>query len=94
MQMFGLDLTEDEAGLIEALREVTFGEVYGVRLTNSGTLKPRRINAAERAMILEMRNGMNEVSVLHVHDGQPAFAEVEETINGFRCRKKVRFAIE
>ena len=93
MQTFAVELTEDEAQLIEALREVAFGEVYGVCLTEGPVGRLRRLSSAERALILEMRDGTKDISVLHVHEGQPTYAEVDEKIKGFRCRKKIRFPI-
>ena len=91
MQTFAVELSESEAGLIETLREVAFGEMYGVRIANEPAHIPSRISAAERALVLEIRDGLEDISVLHVHEGQPAYAEIDEKIAGFRCRKKIKF---
>ncbi len=94
MQRFAVDLSEEEAGLIETMREVAFGEMYGVRITPGTARVPSRISAAERSLILEIRDGLEDISILHVHEGQPAYAEVDEKIAGFRCRKKIKFPAE
>ena len=91
MQTFPMALSEDEARLIEAVQAVRFGEVYGVKIEPGPVGRLRRLSSAERALVLEMRDGLREISVLHVHEGQPVYAEVDEKVGGFRCRKKVRF---
>ena len=94
MQTFSMELTKEEAGLIETLRVVVYGEIYGVKLPSGSARIPQRLSSAERALILEMRDGMSNISVLHVHEGQPVYAEVDEKIAGFRCRKKIKFPAE
>ena len=94
VQTFPVALSEEEAGLIATLREVAFGEMYGVRIAPGPAQIASRVSAAERALILEIRDGLEDISVLHVHEGQPAYAEVDEKIAGFRCRKKIKFPAE
>lgn len=81
-----------EADLIEAIRKVQFGELYGVEIDqNEGRWVEHEIAPAIRDLLLYLRSGVQSIDILTVHHGQPIQAETDCVLWGFRCRKKVRF---
>jgi len=92
MLQLNIDITQREKDLIEAIREVKFGEMYGVEIQSQSYFSEHVIlTPSQHDLIQAIRNGLQDISVLSIHNGDPAFAEVDEVINGFRCRKKIKF---
>ena len=91
MLSYSVDLTDEETNLIETIREVIHGEIYSVQISPGAKTNTYQLNDAERSLMIEIRNGMTDISVLHIHEGQPAYAEVDKKVNGLRCRLKVKF---
>ena len=77
MISFLLGLTDAETNLIEAIREVGHGEIYSIQISPGQQTRAYQLNEAEKSLVMEIRNGMSDISVLHIHDGLPAYAEVE-----------------
>ena len=91
MLTYALELAEAEARLVDALRDVAYGEIYGIQVEPGERNRLYRLSAAERSLIFEIRDGLTSISVLHIHDNQPVYAEVDEKIGGFHCRRKIKF---
>lgn len=87
-------ITLPEANLIDTIQFVKYGELYGVEIPDeSNLLMPfeRALSQAMIDLINQIRNGGQYIDVLTIHNGQPTCAEYDFKLNGFRCRKKVRF---
>ena len=85
-------VSSHEADLIDAIREVQFGELYGVDIPASETrLIEKPLTPVMWDLILYIRSGVQHIDVLTVHHGQPIQAETDCKILGFHCRKKTKF---
>ena len=78
--------------LLVAIRDMKFGEMYDVDIPECDD-KPvqEELTPCQRDLIEAIRNGLQEISILSIHNGEPAFAETDCVIRGFRCRKKIKF---
>jgi hypothetical protein len=86
-----MTLTKQEKELLDAVVEVKYGEIFGVELDPG---KPEiEVEASQnfRSLIEAIRDGLNHISVLTIHQGDPAMAETDFKHKGFSCRKKYRF---
>ncbi len=85
-------VSPEEADLIEAIDLVGYGELYSVDVpAGGGEFIECELPKATQDLILYIRSGFPHIDILTVHHGQPAFAEFDGEIRGFRCRKKVKF---
>ena len=91
MLRYSIELTNAEVALVETLRDVAFGEIYGIKVEPGEVKIPYDLSDAERSLIFEIRSDCPNISVLHIHERQPTYAEVDIRISGFSCRKKVKF---
>jgi hypothetical protein len=72
-------------------RKIGYGELYGVEIPDEVRTVQALLSPCENDLIELIRDGQQELSVLHVHQSQPALAELDYVEKGFRCRKKVKF---
>jgi hypothetical protein len=86
-----LILSDEENSLLWAIRELGFGELYGVEIKDGTRAIEQTASIAERDLIETIRRGNQYFDVLYVHQGSPIMAEIDFKLNGFRCRKKIRF---
>jgi hypothetical protein len=94
MIRYQVAVTDNEARLLQTLRALKFGELYGMEISAGEVTHVMEINGAERSLICEIRNGLQYISILHVHEGSPTIAQVDQKLNGFKCRKKIKFPTE
>ncbi len=85
------NLSEQERDLIDTIRELVFGELYGVEIPDREAVYTRLLTPIEQDLILYIRSGCQHIDILTVHNGQPAMAETDSKIRGFRARRRVRF---
>lgn len=81
-----------ESRLIDTIRELGFGELYGVNIPETVYLNAKELAEPEWKLVTFIRAGHPTIDVLSVHQGLPALAENDGEFNGFRCRKKTKFA--
>ena len=92
MLHYTLDLVSTpEYQLLEAIREVKFGELFGVQVDDQAKWIDYELSQAEIDLLTFVREGNQYIDILTVHNGQPTLAETDYKISGFRCRKKVKF---
>jgi hypothetical protein len=84
-------VTVREADLIQTIRRLAYGEIYGVEIEDGLRLIDVDVSECEHSLIDLIRDGQHDISVLHVHQSQPALAELDFVEKGFRCRKKIKF---
>ena len=78
--------------LLEAIRALHFGEMYGVEVDlTQDQWMDYKLTPAIRDFLLYLRSGIPYIDVLTVHNGQPAIAETDLKINKFKCRRRVKF---
>lgn len=80
-----------EYALLVAMREVQFGNLYGVEIKDQRPIVTQQLSQAEKDLIGYIRAGAQYIDILTVHNGQPTLAETDIKLNGFRCRKRVKF---
>ena len=73
---------------LQVIEEVGHGEIYAVDLASSDRVEAE-ITGSARSLWELVRAG-SKIEKLLIHDGQPAFAEIDCEIGGFRCRKKIK----
>jgi hypothetical protein len=86
-----MKLSQSEKDLIDAIREVRFGEIYGVEIPIEAAGLDVTINDACVWLIGEIREGLTDISVLTVHDGRPVTAETDFKFRNLCCRKKYKY---
>ena len=86
-------LSDPEYRLITAIQSVNFGEMFGVEVQHEEPTLEYLATQQEQDLIFVIRSGYQYIDVLTVHNGQPTLAELDQIIDGFRCRKRVRFPL-
>jgi hypothetical protein len=77
------------------MQQVRFGEMFGVEIPSSEPyLDYHGASQTEQDLIFVIRSGIQYIDVLTVHNGQPVTIELDQEINGFRCRKKIKFPLQ
>lgn len=94
LQCSRLMVSEPEHELIKAIKKVKYGEIYGVDIDDEEAVKVVSISGRFEDLINLIRDGAQYIDVLHVHDGEPMYAEIDSKINGFSCRTKIKFPTE
>jgi hypothetical protein len=78
--------------LLEAIRELKFGEMYGVEMDlTQDQWMDYKLTPAITDFLLYLRSGIPYIDVLTVHNGQPVIAETDLKIDKFKCRRRVKF---
>ncbi len=77
--------------LLEAIREIKYGELFGVQVDDNHPWIEYEVSPNDLDLLEYIRDGAQYIDVLTVHNGQPVLAETDFKLNGFRCRKKVKF---
>ncbi len=86
-----LDVSEEESDLLWTIRELGFGELYGVEIKDGPQVFQLPVNRAEKDLVEFIRAGNQYLDILYVHQGSPIQVEIDFRLNSFRCRKKIRF---
>jgi hypothetical protein len=73
--------------LLNAMTEVGYGEIYSVIISPANHSLNVDVSEARREVIETLRTG-KEISILVIHQGEPAYMEIDDKTLGFRCRKK------
>lgn len=76
--------------LLSTIRELGYGEMFGVTVNETGETIEAELNQNERELVAWLEEN-SEIDILTVHNGKPVLLEVDYKQNGFRCRKKVKF---
>ncbi len=80
-----------EQELLEVIREVQYGELYGVEIEAQEPEREELVSPAERDLLEAIRGGIQYIDVLTIHNAEPVVAELDFTRASFRCRKKIKF---
>ena len=84
-------VTAREQELLDVIREVQYGELYGVEIEAQEPEREELVSPAERDLLEAIRGGLQYIDVLTIHNGEPSVAELDYKSAGFRCRKKIKF---
>ena len=82
-----------EYQLLEAIKEVKYGELFGVQVDDQDKWIDYELSQAEIDLLNFIREGAQYIDILTVHKGQPTQAETDYRLSGFRCRKRIKFPI-
>jgi hypothetical protein len=78
--------------LLWTTRELQFGAIFGVDLDLRGPRENMTVSPAERDLVkLILDEEACYIDVLTIHQSDPATAEMDMAVRGFRCRKKIKF---
>lgn len=84
-------LSTPEYELLETIKAIRYGELFGVQVDDQGKWIDYELTPEQHDLIEYIRDGAQYIDILTVHHGQPTLAETDLKINGFRCRKKIKF---
>ncbi|MEL7591636.1 MAG: hypothetical protein AAGU17_10140 [Anaerolineaceae bacterium] len=84
-------VSTNEQELLKVIREVEYGELYGVEIAAQEPELEALVSTAERDLLEVIRGGLQYIDVLTIHNGEPSIAELDYQQAGFRCRKKIKF---
>jgi hypothetical protein len=91
MVIFPMVVSDAELDLMDAIREVRYGEIYGVELKPGPYQHKVDVSQNLHDLLISIRDGFNDISVLTVHQGEPTIAESDFKHKTFCCRKKIKF---
>lgn len=91
MVKYDIDVSDSEAALIEAMRNLRYGEMFSVEIDARPAGQAMKVSANVRSLLELTRDGMQHIDVLTVHEGEPVLAEIDYQDRGFRCRKRIKF---
>lgn len=95
MQKCTVSVPETIKNLLRTTREIRYGELFGVDLDMRGSRETIFVSLAEKDLIRMITDeGIVYIDVLTVHQGDPVIVEMDQELNGFRCRKKVKLPLE
>lgn len=86
-----IKVSNPEFYLLETIRKVEYGTLYGVEIREEREFIECDVSPAAMALLEYIRSGTRYIDVLTIHAGQPVSAETDCVINGFRCRAKTKF---
>lgn len=84
-------VTAREQELLDVIREVQYGELYGVEIEAQEPEREELVTPAERDLLEAIRGGLQYIDVLTIHNAEPVVAELDFSRASFRCRKKIKF---
>lgn len=84
-------VSQNEEELLRTIGEIGYGEIYGLEIAAQSPVLEVRVSLANRDLINAIRNGLQSIDVLTIHDGEAKMAEVNYKTKGFSCRKKIKF---
>jgi hypothetical protein len=84
-------LSDEEKQLLDAIRDVNYGEIYGVEIISGNPKHHVQVSANAQDLIEAIRDGQNSISVLTIHQGEPVMAETDYKRGRLHCRKKTKF---
>lgn len=90
MLRYNTKVTAEERQFLDAIHRVEYGEIYSPKLKPGALDQEASVSENARDLLNTVREG-TEISILTIHAGEPVYAEVDQVIGGFRCRKKVKF---
>lgn len=80
----------EERRLIDTIHKIGYGEIYSPKVEGQLHNEVADVSANVKDLLDLIRSGA-PVSIIIIHQNEPVYAEVDQLIDGFRCRKKVRF---
>lgn len=83
-------ISGEERKLIETIQKIGYGEIYSPKVDEQLHNEVADISANEKDLLDLIRSGA-PVSIIIIHQNEPVYAEVDQLIDGFRCRKKIKF---
>ncbi len=83
-------ISGEERKLIDTIQKIGFGEIYSPKVEGQLHDEVIDVSANVRDLLDLIRSG-TPVSIIIIHQNEPVYAEVDQLVDGFRCRKKVRF---
>lgn len=89
--LVSIKVSDSELELLNAIREVEHGEMYGVEVDVTEPYVTLGVSQPCADLLTMIRNGIQYIDVLTIHNGEPSLAEVDFKKYGFRCRKKIKF---
>ncbi len=90
MLKYWVRVSGEERKLIETIRKIEFGEIYSPKVEDREHSEVAEVSGNVSDLLDLIRTGM-PISIITIHQSEPVYAEVDQLVDGFRCRKKVRF---
>ncbi len=91
IRLFTELISTPEYYLLEVIQDIQFGELFGVQVDDNAKWIEYEVSPAMQCLLEYIRDGAQYIDILTVHNGQPVLAETDMKLQGFRCRKKVKF---
>ena len=83
-------ISGEERRLIETIQKIGYGEIYAPKMEGQLHNEVADVSTNVKDLLDLIRSGA-PVSIIIIHQNEPVYAEVDQLIDGFRCRKKVKF---
>jgi hypothetical protein len=90
MLKYFVRISGEERKLIDTIRRIGYGEIYSPKVEAQAQTDVMEVSA-NLADLLTLVRSSTPISIIIIHQNEPVYAEVDQLIDGFRCRKKVKF---
>jgi len=90
MLRYKANVSGEERRLIETIQKIGFGEIYAPKMEGQQHSEAAEVSANVKDLLDLIRSGA-PVSIITIHQNEPVYAEVDQLIDGFRCRKRIKF---
>jgi hypothetical protein len=90
MLKYFVRISGEERKLIETIQKIGYGEVYSPKVETGPQTEILEVSANVADLLDLVRSGA-PISIITIHQYEPVYAEVDQLMDGFRCRKKVKF---
>ncbi len=90
MLKYMVRISREEQKLIETIQKIGYGEIYSPKTEIQPHTEILEVSANIADLLDLVRSG-TPISIIIIHQYEPVYAEVDQLMDGFRCRKKVRF---
>jgi hypothetical protein len=91
MLLFDVMVNTAQKALLDALKDVQFGEILDVELSSDDGKLPTKVSRQTKDLIELVKDGNSFFRKIKIHQGEPTLAEVPYAVGGFKCIKQYRF---
>lgn len=90
MLKYMVRISGEERRLIETIRKIGYGEIYSPKVEIQPHTEILEVSANIADLLDLVRSG-TPISIITIHQFEPVYVEVDQLMDGFRCRKKIKF---
>jgi len=91
MLLYSMQITHAQSKLLEAVRDLNYGEIYSVDDEPSEVSVMEELSPEEKKLLDTLKEEKH-IDIIVVHNGIAVYAEIDKKLNSFRCRKRIKLS--